>query len=128
MKYITFKPEFAGLVERGEKLQTIRPTRARPFIVGEDVSLRQWSGKAYRSKQITLRTGKIKNVRQVVISRHPSNGQPRFWLQNVGFLNSVEINVMARLDGFCCIHAFMNFFETVHELPFRGQLIQWKPL
>jgi hypothetical protein len=51
MKVLMFQPRFAPLVEAGTKTQTIRPVRRRPIVVGDELSLRAWTGLPYRSPQ-----------------------------------------------------------------------------
>lgn len=57
MKVLLFQPRFANLVAAGTKRQTIRPTRKIPIVRGDDLSLRQWQGLPYRSKQVELARG-----------------------------------------------------------------------
>lgn len=62
-----FKEQFAPLVKSGTKRQTVRPTPAVMPREGDTISLRKWSGKPYRSKQIKLREGKITKVERITI-------------------------------------------------------------
>jgi hypothetical protein len=62
-----FKPRFARLVETGEKLQTIRPMPKRLPEIGDHLSLREWTGKPYRSKQRTLCEAIVIHVARITI-------------------------------------------------------------
>lgn len=53
---IMFQPWLARKVEDGSKLTTIRGNRKRPIKVGDTLSLREWTGKPYRSKIRVIRT------------------------------------------------------------------------
>jgi uncharacterized protein YqfB (UPF0267 family) len=60
---IMFQPRFARLVESGAKTQTIRvkskAKHPRPLPKpGDFLSLREWEGKPYRSKQRKLAGGR----------------------------------------------------------------------
>lgn len=60
-----FQPRFAPMVKDGTKLNTIRPLPKRERDmpqVGWDISLREWSGKPYRSKQRVLKESVIEGV------------------------------------------------------------------
>ena len=125
MKYIMFKPEFAPLVRAGTKKQTIRPPRERAFAIGDYVSLRKWLGKPYRSKQEELCEGTVTNVRPIAISLRADEKGHRVWLAGAGYLKGRELNALAKADGFKTYPEFIEFFKSVHGLPFRGVVINW---
>lgn len=119
MAVLMFKERFAPLVESGEKRQTIRPPRKRPIKVGDSLSLRKWSGRAYASKQTILRDGeKCIAVRSVVMQtdRVTVDG----WSQSMDWLDS-----FARADGFANYGDMLKWFNETHGLPFEGVLICW---
>lgn len=113
------QPRFVDDVRDGRKLRTIRKTPKRMPRVGDMISLRAWSGKPYRSKQIILKESVITNVQTVLI------------LQVLGaFVGDTVIadeDAFARLDGFKDFSEMLWWFTSNHELPFKGILIQWKP-
>lgn len=114
-----FKPQFAGLVGRGEKLQTIRPTPKRLPKIGDEVSLRTWIGKPYRSKQRIIGTGIIDGVHEVEIHSESLIFDGR----RVG---SGMREAFAKADGFENWPAMVDWFRSTHDLPFEGIAIFWK--
>ena len=111
-----FKPQFAGLVERGEKLQTVRPTPKRMPKPGDRISLRCWTDKPYRSKQRVLMESTICEVSMVDITE-----------------NGIAVNSyaepcddFAKADGFRDFFELRDWFRETHGLPFEGILIRWQ--
>ncbi|MGH8017023.1 MAG: ASCH domain-containing protein [Opitutaceae bacterium] len=111
-----FKPRFATLVELGAKKQTVRPTPLRKPKPGDRISLRQWSGKPYRSKQVTLREATVVAVEPCEITTTSVRVGP--------FDESPEM--FARADGFASWDDMRQWFEREHGLPFQGILIGWQ--
>ena len=113
-----FKPQFAGLVARGEKLQTVRPTPQRMPAVGDSISLRTWRGLPYRSKQRVLRSATITRVAKI-------------WLGWNGILvdgRHADPESFARADGFPDFITMHKWFLDTHGIPtdgWRGILICW---
>jgi uncharacterized protein YqfB (UPF0267 family) len=70
MKIIMFQERFAGLVESGAKTQTIRQRRKVPIQPGDVLSLRKWTGSAYRSKQWEIKKVVCRAIQPVEIC-HP---------------------------------------------------------
>ncbi len=111
-----FKPQFAPLVECGLKCQTVRPVPKRMPHPGDRISLREWTGKPYRSKQRVLREATITSV-----------GRCRVRASSVtveGVAQAPE--EFARADGFPSFYALADWFHHVHGLPFDGLLICWE--
>ena len=113
-----FKPQFAGLVESGAKLQTVRPTPKRIPKPGDLISLRCWTGKPYRSKQRVLREATITYVGFVRIERRA------FWRNGVFGCG----HEFALADGFKDYPSLSEWFEAEHGLPFEGIVICWGAL
>lgn len=112
-----FQNRFAPLVASGQKTQTIRKSaRCNP---GDVLSLREWTGKPYRSKQRVLREAKATEIHSVVIS-----GQAMF-LDMYGLCIERK-DILARADGFTNWDEMRDWFEATHGLPFEGELITWK--
>jgi len=112
-----FQPQFADLVKAGTKCQTIRPVRKNgPIRIGQPLSLRAWTGKPYRSKQVELRQ---------VICRFTCH--LRIDLDGITWPREPVMSVkeLARTDGFVTFAAMQLWFEKIHGLPFTGVLIQW---
>lgn len=115
-----FKPRFAPLVESGAKCRTIRPVPARMPRPGDTISLREWTGKPYRSKQRVLRESVITSGEPIQISIG--------WIR-VGdrpALIGAGRDMFARADGFADFAEMRDFFRAEHGLPFTGILILWK--
>ena len=115
-----FKPQFAGLIERGEKLQTVRPTPKRMPKPGDKISLRAWSDKPYRSKQKLLAEGTISRVVPITITAEAVLIRPTPQLTV-----HVPRGPFAVADGFSCWEEMRQWFERQHGLPFNGVLISW---
>ena len=112
---ILFQSRFADLVERGEKSQTIRPERKRLIRVGDTLDLRAWSGLPYRSKQRGLREAACTVLKWCEISR-----------QGLIYLNGeLAPKGFAKADGFRSHTEMVNWFDSMHGLPFSGVLIEW---
>ena len=117
MKVLLFQPRFAALVAAGTKRQTIRPMRKRPIRVGDELSLRRWSGAAYRSRQILLRNATCTGVFGIHVRRDNvflDAGKPPLLLEE-----------FARQDGFKFFAEMAEWFKRIHGLPFSGVLIAW---
>lgn len=121
MRVILFQSRFAPLVQSGQKTQTIRKkARCKP---GDQLSLRQWSGRPYRSKQEELKDGVCTSVSTVSIGHGLD--------ENGISINGEELNVhgqslLAQLDGFMNAIEMMDWFRDVHGLPFEGEIIKWE--
>jgi len=118
MRVVMFKPRFAPQVEAGTKRQTIRPTPKRPIPVGRLLSLREWSGKPYRSKHRVLREERCTAVTPIRID---------FVVCLVGGrgLRHYELDAFAQADGFRSYEDMYEWFRETHGLPFEGVLIKW---
>lgn len=121
MKVITFQQRFASLVKEGRKPHTIRPRRVNAIKPGDKLSLRQWSGRPYRSKQKKLMETTCTHVAEFQLESYALmkiNGQR---------LHLDEQESLAKVDGFKDLCEMINWFEKTHELPFNGVIIYWEP-
>lgn len=108
MRVILFQDKFAELVRSGAKKQTIRrKSRCKP---GDELSLRKWSGKPYRSKQETICNSVCTRVQEVRIYEGPA---------------TETSEILARADGFSSHAEMQAWFKNTHGLPFEGQQIEW---
>lgn len=121
MPSLNFQKQFAPLVESGEKRQTIRAMRKRPFK--EDDTLYLYTG---------LRTRHTKKIGEynVDLLREVKFDRKTFaWLLPRGDWWSLGAGVMAdkiaEMDGFEDYQSLCDWFEKAHGLPFHGQLIRW---
>lgn len=114
MPAFNFHAQFAGKVERGEKLHTIRAKRKNPPKVGQ--SFYGFTG---------MRTMQCRRLVSSTITKVDAieilSGQ--FVQLNGRHLTASEIDKLARADGFDGADSFFKFFDAV--LPFRGDLIHW---
>lgn len=126
---IMFAARFADAVARGEKRQTIRPTRKRAVAVGDALDLRAWSGLPYRSKQVYL-TGIRACVQVGTVEIFTTIGGRTKILDRHMVLDGIEMSGeerdrFAQADGFSDFAVMSWWFMTTHGLPFNGVLIRW---
>jgi len=113
-----FKPRFAPQVKGGTKTQTTRPTTKLMPKVGDKISLRKWSEKPYRSKQIVLKESVVEFVSRITITEN-----------RITINDSVleHTHKFAQLDGFCDFDEMKLWFKQEHgPLPFSGIIIYWE--
>lgn len=116
-----FKAQFADLVERGEKRQTIRPRRKRPTRPGD--ALQHYTGMRTR-KARKLRDAVCTAVEPFDLDDEPGrivirvNGEP---------LPPLQAQALAKADGFETVSAFVAFFIDHYGLPFSREMeiIKW---
>lgn len=113
-----FNPQFARLVESGLKRQTVRSTPKRMPKCGDVISLREWCGKPYRSKQRVLKEILVDRVQSIRITtgRIELDGQP---------LSGHEADSFAKADGFIGKNDLIGWFNCMYGLPFLGIVIYW---
>ena len=114
-----FKPQFAALVASGKKKQTVRPWPKKLPRVGDNISLRYWTGLPYRSKQEIAGTSIILSVEPVTLEADSVSIDGRL-------LSPWQLDTFARLDGFADFAALVAWFTGEHGLPFTGILIKWQ--
>lgn len=115
-----FKKQFADAVESGEKCTTIRNLRkdSNNPKVGEN--MRCYTGMRSTSCRL-LRdwTPILERLRFAIDSDR------RVSVDGIELLY-VELRNLAIADGFDGIESFVDFFETVHRLPFEGFWYCWE--
>ncbi len=131
MTVLMFQPRFTDPIRSGQKCQTIRPPRKRPIKIGDDLSLRQWEGKAYRSPQVEIAAVRCSGVFEIEVR---SNGITIGEADD--FVNprppritaSAELNAFAQGDGFESWMEMRKYItqQSGYGLPFSGVLIQWE--
>lgn len=116
MPAYNFRSEFAELVERREKRQTIRRRRKRPTRVGDSLIL--FTG---------MRTSSCRRLAEVICRRlrdilivGPGQVAVDGWP-----LSPEEIERLAKVDGFLSGYEFIDFFRRQHGLPFEGVIVMW---
>ena len=113
-----FQPRFARLVEIGKKRQTVRKTPKRMPKKGDTVSLREWTGKPYRSKQRKLMEATLINVHTVEIGDYEMTIDGKW-------MSAEKRDRFARADGFDDWKELQCWFEETHGLPFNGICLFW---
>lgn len=118
-KVLLFEPRFWRPIATGEKVHSIRRTRKRPINPGDELSLRGWEGKPYRSRQRTLTDETCLAVREcwidaqgIVIDQHR-------------FSEPDELDAFAVSDGFDNWEQMRTYRDFFYNLPFSGDFIQW---
>lgn len=123
-----FKPRFAPLVRDGTKRQTIRPKPKRALKPNEEISLRQWEGKPYRSKQVELRKSTLTSLESIAIHQDGisfgDGTMRRFWCGDKGGRRLI-LEAFAKDDGFSGWTEMREWFQEEHGLPFEGTLYKW---
>ena len=119
MPALNFQKQFAAAVESGEKRQTIRKQRKRPFRGGDTLFL--YTGQRSRKCRNLLNV-RCKSVEPFAIERTREG-----FVFTVGNreLDAVAADEMALADGFDDFFGMIDWFERTHGLPFEGVLIRW---
>jgi len=106
-----FQPRFQAAVAEGRKKHTIRPkARCKP---GDELSLRKWKAKPYRSSQLPLLPTVIcRAVKPVRIYADQSGG---FHILLDGEFVDAQ-DTFAKADGFTDANDMRAWFEATHEL------------
>lgn len=118
MPALGFKKQFADRVLSGEKLQTIRALRKRPFAVGDKLHL--YTGMRTKACR-KLGEAVAARVHQISIGVGPLGTDITINGKSCRGLREG----IAVADGFSCSAEMLDWFRKTHGLPFHGQLIQW---
>lgn len=134
MKVITLSKQFlkghpragspTGFREKflmGEKVHTIRKNERGYFKDGEGLSVREWSGAAYRSKQVEICA--LKSCGVVPIRLYRGFGLVDIFDSHPDSPVVVPINVLAANDGLSVSDFLSWFFSSGAEEFFYGSLI-----
>lgn len=118
MKVLMFRPQWIDPIRLGRKVQTVRPPRKRPMIVGDALSLRVWESRPYASKQMLLLNTHCTAVHDCEID------------DGGVVIDQMRLTVeaserFALRDGFGQFEEMRLFFRQMHGLPFKGSAISW---
>lgn len=116
MPALSFKKQFIGRIARGEKSQTIRAERNRPFQKGDRLFLYT----AMRTKQCQ----KLGEAYCLKVAEIEINQKGKVIIEGLT-LSEDQKNHLAVDDGFNTAEEMVTWFEKTHGLPFNGQLILW---
>jgi hypothetical protein len=115
MPAYNFKSQFASAVVSGRKRQTIRAKRKTPPKAGQTAYL--FTGMRTRNCR-RLGTHLIRATYDIEITEGGVK------IDDADLYES-QLNDFAQRDGFDCWEYMRDWFERVHGLPFRGDLIRW---
>lgn len=87
--------------------------------VGDKISLREWTGKPYRSRQRILKESVITRVDDIYINHGgiELNGSTLF---------EHAARRFAQADGFQSEREMIDWFKSTHGLSFLGVVISWE--
>lgn len=122
MKVLMFQQWKAEKIVAGLSRQTIRPVRKRPIKVGDQLSLRFWSGKPYRSTQVEIGMEICKKTAEIKIHGGPFN--PLVYVAGEK-ISKADLEEIATADGFDSAEKMLEWFQSTHGLPFVGTIYQW---
>lgn len=116
MRVIMFQPQFEQPILDGIKGSTIRATaRCKE---GDELSLRLWTGKPYRSKQ-----------RELFRTSCQATANVRIYNDRISLDGMVcterERDAVVKREGFGSWQAMRDWFQSTHGLPFSGEMIIW---
>lgn len=117
---INFKPQFAGRVESGEKVQTIRRHRAdgKKMQPGDTVKL--YTGLRTRNARL-LRTATVAEVRRVRL-----DAAENVIVVDGARLDTEQASAFARADGFMCVSEMLRWFKGQYmSSEFEGFCVRW---
>ena len=119
MPALNFQERFAGMVERGEKRQTIRRVRKYPIKKGDTLFLKVHQRTSHCR---ALRTEKCRHVWPIKLYE---DGIIAY--SSLGFIHGRGelCDEMAQDDGFRDWPAMRDWFRDRYGLPFEGVLIEW---
>ena len=116
MPALNFQKQFADKVRSGEKHQTIRAYRKRPFVEGDKLYLFT----CLRNKNCE----RLGEATALEVS-HVFMQEDGLFILGSQPLSSVEVDKMARDDGFRSHADMLSYIKKTYGLPFQGQLIRW---
>ncbi len=124
MIVLMFQDQFIPKILDGSKHTTIRKIRKRGNPKpGDILSLRQWTGKPYRSKQEVIKEVVCEAVDIIYIYENGVSTDSGIYGK---FINRENEKLVARKDGFSSWADMLNWFRKTHGLPFEGNLIRFK--
>lgn len=113
-----FQPRFVPRITDGTKRTTIRgKARCKP---GDVLSLRQWTGLPYRSKQREILSTACTAVCAILIDADHIRVDNAYRITE-----QAQLDGYAQRDGFADWNEMVDWFTATHGLPFSGELIQW---
>jgi hypothetical protein len=127
-----FKERFARLIESGDKLTTIRAPRKDGKLPKPGETLKLFTGMRTKAcRKLGERT--CLSVKPITITHilfaSPGGVSPGICVFVDGkMLEGAQLQSLGIRDGFEDCSELIQFFLTVHTVPFHGFLIEWYPL
>lgn len=120
MPVLLFERRFWAPIIHGDKVHSIRRTRKRPIVPGQQLSLRGWEGSAYRSRQRVLSEELCLNVTPIRIDAQG------VYIDGYGRISEqTDLDEFAVSDGFESWKGMCLYRDFNYGLPFTGDFIQW---
>jgi hypothetical protein len=124
MHVLMFRPRFIEPIKAGTKCQTIRPLGKRRILPGDDLSLRHWLEKPYRSPQVKIAVATARPTQVVEITQSGVKLADRRRVRNVR-----ELDAFAVRDGFVDWDEMRTYWKDMHgPARFLSMLIPWLPV
>lgn len=121
MSAYNFTKQFAGLVESGQKRQTIRAYGKRKHAdAGERIQL--YTGMRTRACRKLVDPDPICLARLDVEIRRYKSGKRTLRTTGTGAL---DLGDVAQADGFKNMDELIDWIESAYGLPFDGVLLRW---
>ena len=126
MRVLLFQTRFEDDIRNGLKISTIRgEARCRP---GDTLSLRKWSGKPYRTKQVIL--GEVRCVTVKRIRLYMSDDDKLgVTIDGLPSRKITYLNALASIEGFSDFRELTQWFQANHGISkdksFEGAQIIW---
>ena len=115
MPALNFQKRIVSKILSGEKRQTIRAKRKNPIKVND--TLRLWTGqRTKRAKHlIDVQCGDILDIEIT---------ENEIIINDISIIGELK-DITAQADGFKDWYDMKEWFEKIHGLPFKGNLIVW---
>lgn len=119
---LLFERRFVEAIKDGQKTHTIRPIRKRTIRAGDQLLLRHWQEKPYRSRQVQFAAVVVTAVRDFYIRLlHPVE-----IVVDGCLLPLSDAAELARRDGFASPVELHAWHELHYGNDHEKQLIEWK--
>lgn len=123
---LMFGNEFAKSILSGEKFQKTGPVSMRKIRAGDTLSLRQWEGKPYRSKQIVLRDCTAVSCDPVMVNYDGLYYRPLGGDMVIKFPDADALEY-ANVEGFANVEDMVKSLSRQFTIPLECEAIRWNP-
>lgn len=125
MHVFMFRPRFIEPIKAGTKTQTIRPQGNRRLVLpGDELSLRHWQDKPYRSPHVQIATAVARPSEVIEVSVRGVTHATSRQLKRVK-----DLDAFAVADGFIDWDEMRAYWQEMHgRQRFLGVLYPWLPV